>query len=305
MTYAPSGQQFEINFGEQHATIVEVGGGIREYRVGERDVLQPYALDQMCDGAHGAPLIPWPNRLGDGRYRFDGSDYQVALTEPDKRNAIHGFLHWRPWHAAEHQDDRVVMAATLFPLEGYPFALDVRIDYHLDDAGLTVVTTATNVGEQPGPYGCGQHPYLAAGAGLIDDCTLHLEADTRILTDPDRELPIGVERVDGTPYDFRDGRKLGDLKLDYAFADLHRDDEGRAWVRLVRADGHTVELWVDDTYPIVEIYTGDTLAADRRRRGMGTEPMTCPPNAFQTGERVIRLEPGASTNASWGVSLRC
>ncbi len=303
MNYAPSGRQFEIHCGEQHATIVEVGGGIRGYQIGGRDVLQPYALDQMCDGAHGAPLIPWPNRLGDGRYRFENSNYQVALTEPDKHNAIHGFLRWRPWHAVEQRRHRVVMATTLVPLEGYPFALDVRVDYGLDDAGLTVTTTATNIGDQPAPYGCGQHPYLSPGDGLIDDCTLYLDADTRILTDPRRELPIGVENVDGTPYDFRGGRRVGDLKIDYAFTDLHRDADGRAWVRLARTDGRVAELWVDDAYPIVEIYTGDTLAADRRRRGLGTEPMTCPPNAFQTGDRVIRLGPGASTSSSWGLSM--
>ena len=82
MTFAPSGRQFEISAGDQHATIVEVGGGIRSYRAGDRDVLQPYPPGQMCDGAHGTPLIPWPNRLADGRYRFGGTDHQVALTEP-------------------------------------------------------------------------------------------------------------------------------------------------------------------------------------------------------------------------------
>ena len=52
---------------------------------------------QLCDGAHGAPLIPWPNRLADGRYSFDGADHQLALTEPERHNAIHGLMRWRPW----------------------------------------------------------------------------------------------------------------------------------------------------------------------------------------------------------------
>ena len=161
----PSGTQFEIVHGEQHAVIVEVGGGIRAYDVGGVDVLQPYAVDQMCDGAHGAPLIPWPNRLGDGRYSFDGNDYQVALTEPEKQNAIHGFLRWRPWSCQENREDRLVMTTTLFPLEGYPFTLDVQVSYRLDETGLSVTTTATNLGDQPAPYACGQHPYLSAGGG--------------------------------------------------------------------------------------------------------------------------------------------
>ena len=213
----------------------------------------------MCDGAHGAPLIPWPNRLADGRYRFDGTDYQVALTEPDKHNAIHGFLHWRPWQPVEQAADRIAMAATLFPLQGYPFTLDVQIEYRLDGTGLTVTTTATNVGDQPCPYGCGQHPYLSPGDGLIDDCTLHLEAATRILTDPDRELPPAPSRSPAHPSTSAAARSSATCDVDYAFTDLDRDADGRAWVRLTGTDGRTVELWVDDAYPIIELYTGDTL----------------------------------------------
>ncbi|HET9170371.1 MAG TPA: hypothetical protein VFN97_13085 [Actinospica sp.] len=93
---APSGRQFQIAFGDQRATVVEVGGGIRAYRDGQRDVLHPYAVDAMADGAHGAPLVPWPNRLDGGRYSFDGADYRLALTEPEKNNAIHGLLRRRP-----------------------------------------------------------------------------------------------------------------------------------------------------------------------------------------------------------------
>lgn len=303
MTSAPSGQQFEISLGDQSATVVEVGGGIRRYSVGDRDVLEPYDLDQMCDGAHGAPLVPWPNRLADGTYRFDGSDHQVALTEPEKHNAIHGLLRWRPWQAVEHEPHRVAMVTTLFPMTGYPFTLDVRIDYRLDEAGLTVSTTAANLGSQTAPYGCGQHPYLSPGTGLVDECTLELAADTRIVTDPERQLPTGREPVDGTDYDFRQPRMLGAIRIDYPFTDLHRDPDGRAWVRLTGPDRHTAHLWVDEHHPIVEVFTGDTLSPDRRRRGLGTEPMTCPPNAFQTGEQLVHLEPGESVTTTWGASL--
>lgn len=267
-------------------------------------MLQPYPLDAKCDGAHGAPLIPWPNRLGDGRYRFDETDYQVALTEPEKGNAIHGFLHWRPWQAARESDSHMVMTTTLYPLQGYPFLLDLQIDYRLTEAGLTVTTTGTNNGDRACPYGCGQHPYLSPGDGLIDDCTLQLAAHTRIVTDPQRQLPIGTEDVAGTDYDFRAGRRISDLRVDYAFTDLDRDADGRAWVSLTGTDGRTAEVWVDEAYPNIEIYTADTLEAPRRRRGLGTEPMTCPPNAFQTGDGVIRLETGQTARAAWGARLR-
>jgi len=303
MSIAPSGAQYEISHADQHATVVEVGGGIRQYSRSGREVLNPYPEDAICDGAHGSPLIPWPNRLADGRYDFDGSSFQVALTEPTKGNAIHGFLRWRSWQAVEHTASSVTMATTLHPLSGYPFALAVEIRYSLGETGLVVTTKATNVGDRALPYGSGQHPYLSPGTGRIDDCELTLAAATRITTDEERQLPDGREAVAGTPYDFRTGRRLGRLAIDFAFTDLSRDESGRAWVRLRGGDGRTAQLWVDESYPLVELYTADTLAPERRRSGLGAEPMTCPPNAFASGEGVIRLEPGAETVSSWGASL--
>jgi aldose 1-epimerase len=300
----PSGEQLELRHGDQRAVVVEVGAGVRSYDVGDREVLQPYAVDAMCDGAHGAPLIPWPNRLADGQYSFDGVDHQVALTEPEKGNAIHGLVRWRSWTVADRTSDRVVMAAHLRPMQGYPFALDLEVAYDLGHDGLRVTTTATNVGDSACPYGHGQHPYLSPGAGqLLDGCSLELVADTRVDTDAERQLPTGRVPVAGSPYDFRSARPIGDLAVDYAFTDLSRDEQGRAWMRLTGQDGAVVGLWVDESYPYLEVFTGDTLAPPRRRRGLGAEPMTCPPNAFATGEDVLRLEPGTSVRTVWGVGL--
>ncbi|MBK5232935.1 MAG: aldose 1-epimerase family protein [Thermoleophilia bacterium] len=304
MTAPPSGDQIEITSGDQRATIVEVGGGIREYEVNGRAVLEPFPAAEMCDGAHGAPLIPWPNRMADGRYRFDGIEYQVDLTEPSKNNAIHGFFLWRPWQATEREVDRVIMSARLHPMPGYPFHLDFSIEYSLDEEGLRVTATAENTGDKACPYGHGQHPYLSPGSGLIDDCTLQLSGRTRIDTDPVRQLPTGKEPVAGTPFDFLEPRRLGTTEIDFAFTDLERDAAGRAWTRLGGTDGASAEIWVDESFPIMETYTGDTLHPDRARRGLGTEPMTCAPNGFNSGEGLLRLEPGGSATTVWGALLR-
>jgi aldose 1-epimerase len=300
----PSGEQFEIVRGDQRATIVEVGGGIREYVVRDRDVLDSYPLEEMCDGAHGMPLIPWPNRLRDGWYSFDGEAYQLALTEPSTGNAIHGLVRWRNWRPLERAPDRVVMGTRLHPLQGWPFPLDIAIAYSLADDGLTVETGLTNIGHRPCPVGWGQHPYLSAGPGWkVDECRLHLGAATRILTDPERQLPTGTEAISGTDRDFRAPRMLGSVSLDDAFTDLERDAQGLAWVILSCPDGHAVELWADRAYGVIQLYSGDTLAPPRRRLALAAEPMTCPPNALQSGEGIIRLAPGQSHSGRWGVRL--
>ena len=303
MSAVPSGQQFEIARGSQHATVVEVGGGIREYAVADRSVLESYPRESICDGGHGSPLIPWPNRLADGRYSFDGADYQVELSEPARHNAIHGFMRWRSWRASEHTPSRVVMSAQLHPMPGYPFALDLSIAYELNDVGLTVLTSATNVGEAACPYGTGQHPYLSPGSGSVDSCTLQLPACTRIVTDDSSGIPVRCESVDGTPFDFRNPRAIGGAQLDTGFTDLLRDEHGGTVTRLTGTDGMCVELWMDERYRFLQVYTGDKLGQSRRRTGLAVEPMTCPSNAFQSGEGLLRIEPGQCVSTSWGVGL--
>ncbi len=298
----PSGAQHRIQHRDQHATLVEVGGGVREYAVDGRDVLEPYDVGAMCDGAHGAVLAPWPNRLGDGRYTFDGAEHQLTLTEPSTRCAIHGLLRWSSWTADRHDEASVTLSARVHPQPGYPFDLLVEVTYALDDDGLTVTTRATNLGARPCPYGSGQHPYVSAG-GTLDDCVAVLPAATRITTDPERQLPTGTEPVAGTPYDLRAGRSLAGVRLDDAFTDLERDDAGVARASLTGAEGRTRELWVGPGYGYLQAFTGETLAPSRRRTGLAVEPMTCPPNAFVTGEAVQRIEPGGSTTATWGARL--
>lgn len=303
MAPAPSGQQFPIAHGSLRATIVEVGGGIRELHDGRRALLEPYALGDICDGAHGAVLAPWPNRLADGRYTFQGTQQQLALSEPARHNAIHGLLRWSPWRALEHEPHRVLMGARIHPQTGYPFDLDITVEYSLSQDGLTVKTSARNLGEGDCPFGAGHHPYLSPGSGLIDACILELPASTLIAVDPQRQLPTGRQPIADGPLDFRSPRPIGATPIDSPLTDLLRDADGLARARLTAGDGSCVELWVDRGYRVLEVFTGDTLAPARRRRGLAVEPMTCPPDALRSGEDLIVLAPGQETVASWGARL--
>jgi galactose mutarotase-like enzyme len=299
----PSGDQIELRHGDQRAVVVEVGGALRAYEAGGRALLDGYAEDEMCPSARGQALIPWPNRLRDGSYRFDGEELQLPLTEPGSHNAIHGLVRWEPWTAGDRAPGRVRMEHVLHPRDGYPFTLQLAIEYALGDDGLTVRTTATNTGTRRAPYGAGAHPYLTAGTPVIDPCELRAPGAVRMLTD-DRGIPTGEEPVDGTPYDFREPRTLGGLELDTGFAQLQRDADGRARVRLAAPEGGpAVTLWQDEGYAYLMLFTGDSLPdASRRRGGLGVEPMTCAPNAFASGDGLRVLEPGERFSATWGIT---
>jgi aldose 1-epimerase len=297
----PSGEQIEIASGDQRATIVEVGGGLRSFSKSGRDLLDGYPVHEMASAGRGQVLIPWPNRLQDGRYEFDGCGHQLPLSEPETHTAIHGLVRWARWSVAERGPDRVVMEHVPAPRPGYPFMLYIAIDYGLSEHGLEVTTTATNRGDTACPYGCGAHPYLTLGTPSVDTATLHAPAATVLVTD-ERGLPVGATAVEGTEYDFRKPTLVGATRLDHAFTDLARGDDGRARVVLRdQKSGAGVTLWVDDAYPYLMLFTGDPLP-DVNRRSLAVEPMTCPPNAFRTGEAVIRLEPGRSVVSRWGIA---
>ena len=278
---------------------MEVGGGLRTYRAGGRELLDGYAADEQCPSGRGQVLIPWPNRLEDGSYEFDGRRHQAPLDELEARNAIHGLVRWAGWSVGEREPCRVVMEHLLHPRPGYPFSLAIAIEYALSDDGLSVTTTATNVGSDPCPYGCGAHPYFTLGTPTVDSLVLTAPARA-VLTSDERGLPTGRSAVDATEFDFRQPREIGATRLDHCFTDLEREG-GRARVELRSPDGSGLAVWMDEAYSYVMLFTGDPLP-DVDRRSIAVEPMTCPPNAFRTGEALIRLEPGRSFTSTWGIT---
>lgn len=297
---APSGEQIEIVHGGQRAVVVEVGGGLREYTVGGRHLLDGYGPDEMSSSGRGQVLIPWPNRIQDGLYSFDGQEHQLPVNDVEEQDAIHGLVRWGSWIAGDRAENRVVMEHALHPQPGYPFSLALSIEYELSDAGLRVRTTAVNRGPQPCPYGSGNHPYLALSEALVDSLTLRLPARTLLRSD-ERGIPVERLPVGGTDYDFRRPRAIGATVLDHAFTDLERGEDGRARVELWDPDeGNELTLWVDETHSYLMVFSGDPLP-DVNRRSLAVEPMTCPPNAFRTGEDLVRLEPGQSFTSSWGI----
>jgi aldose 1-epimerase len=299
---APTGEQVELVHGDQRAVVVEVGGGLRAYAAGQRELLDGYDVDAMSTSGRGQLLIPWPNRLQDGRYEFDGRRHQLALSEPEHGNAIHGLVRWTRWFVREREADRVLLEHVLHPQPGYPFSLALEVEYALAADGLSVRTTATNIGVDACPYGAGVHPYLTVGTPSVDAAILTSPGATVIRSD-DRGLPVGTDPVERTPFDFRRARAIAATALDHAFTDLERGDDGLARVELRHPDGSGVVLWVDEGYRYLMLFTGDPLP-DVGRRSLAVEPMTCPPNAFRTGESLVRLEPGETHTARWGLTPR-
>lgn len=301
MSILPTGEQHEISFADQTAVITEVGATLRRYTVGDRHLIHGFEADSTVSGGRGQNMIPWPNRIRDGRYVFDGVEQQLALTEPARSNASHGLARYVPWTIIDQQPDQVTHRVRIFAQPGWPGVLDSEITHQLSEDGLTVTVRATNVGSIPVPFGYAAHPYLTVGETTVDETELCVPAAQYAVVD-DQLIPVSVESVDGTDKDLRNGPRLGSRLFDMAMTDLVADRDGRWKVRLSRGDRTTI-LWGDESMRWVQVFTGGPY----RDRGVAVEPMTCGANAYNEGPTeadLIRLSPGADFVASWGIYER-
>jgi aldose 1-epimerase len=310
-----SGRQLRIAFGGYEAVIASVGASLRSLTFEDRDLVVPFEADEVRPGYRGTTLAPWPNRIVDGRYEFGGVEHQLALTEPARGQALHGLLSWAEYADRVIEDDRVVLVAVIEPQTGYPFRVEVETEYRLDENGLQQSVTARNLGADAAPWGTGPHPYLVASRSLsersktkrqapaVDAWTLLLPASEVLTVTPDRLSPVAVEPVSEHPeWDFQSARPIGDVFIDHAFTGLTRTD-GIATVELRAADGTGVAMTWDERCPWVQIHTADNPGFDDIHRiGLAVEPMTCPPDAFNSGIDLVVLEPGAEHSAGWRIA---
>jgi aldose 1-epimerase len=297
-----SGEQIEIAYGADRAVIATVGATLRTYTAGNRAVLDGFGADEVCPDGRGQILMPWPNRIADGRYEFAGRNHQLAIDEPALGHAIHGLARWGEWRPDHRTADRVCLVHRLCARPGYPFPLELQVEYRLSLSGLTVTYLVRNVGTTSCPFGVGAHPYFVFPHAASEEVELCVRAASFLEVDA-RSIPTKRCAVAGSPLDFRRPRPIGDARIDHAFTDLERDPAGVADV-VLRHGSQSIRIWQDRLLAFVQVYTGDTLPNQTRRRtSVAVEPMSCAPNAFNSGDGLRILAPAETFEARWGIAV--
>lgn len=272
------------------------------------DIILGYAHKADKLGGQGDVLIPFPGRVGGGKYTFDGQDYQMELNDADGPNAIHGFVRKVDWTTESTSAGEVVYSYVLEENSraGYPFGLKTKIKYQVDSQGVTCTYSIENIGSAPAPVAAGFHPYFTVGDEWVDESILTLPMNTMLEFD-DHLIPTGrLLSLNGSLYDFRFPRPIGDLKINSCFCDPIHDENGRTNFTLESPKtGRKVTVWTDQAIAYVVLYTGDVLPDRMRRRGLAIEPMTCGSDAFNHPDwGLVALNPGAVTSGQWGVKTQ-
>jgi len=298
----PVGRLYELARGRQRAVVAGVSATLLSWRSDGEELLLTHSADSIGEGYMGKTILPWPNRIDHGRYTFGGKEYFVPINEPGRDTALHGLLSFTEWTPVRHTRDRVVLETQQHPHYGYPFHLRFRVEYRLDAHGVTNTLTAENIGSGPAPFGTANHTYIRAASGKLDGMDLELGASTYYVVN-DRLIPIGTAPVEGTPYDFRQRRTVGATVMDTAFRDLRRGPDGLAVVGFTRPGGQNVRLWMDSGYDYLQVYTDDFPQGHPPRSGLTVEPVSCAPNAFNTGDGLVTIDRGGHWRGTWGLRV--
>jgi aldose 1-epimerase len=301
-------ESYRLTSGRYRAEIASTGAGLRMLEFDNSPMTETWEMGAKPPLSAGLVLAPWPNRVADGKFTFDGVENELEITEPSRNNASHGFVRRVDWTLVERTPARVEQSVEVGLHKGWPYALTVTVAHELTEDGLVVTATAKNTGATDAPYGMGFHTFLRVGDVPLDDCTLEFSAGTRLQLDPVRNLPNGPSvPTAGSEYAFHEPRLLKDVWLDTPFSAEVPDEDGKARHYLRAPDGTATVLWTDREFDWVQVFTADPAhdqAYPDRGRALAVEPMTCPPDAFNSAIDLLVLKPGESWSGSWGMEHR-
>lgn len=282
------------------------------------DVL--YAAPNLFDDSRptrsGIPvLFPFPNRIRDGRFTWDGKTYQLPLQDSTKKNSIHGFACRHPWRIVDQgaNDDQAWVTGEFHAAKDAPEDLKlwpadhrIRLTIRLSEHRLRVSARIDNPDQKPLPFGLGYHPYfrtpLLPGARK-EDCFVQVHA-SRFWELVDN-LPTGkLEPVDAAR-NLTQPRRVTELSLD----DVLRSDAAAQGDRLVEVgsmrqdpSGTTLRLRVSPAFrelvvftPVhgdafcIEPYTCLTDAINLQQKGVDAGLMVLPPGGSWSGDIELEL----------------
>ncbi|CAB4600158.1 unannotated protein [freshwater metagenome] len=287
-----------ISHGEYTSEISTMGAALTSLSFAGSNLIEKRTHPRYFSGEI---LAPWPNRIEDGKYSFRDLGYVLPINEVTRNTALHGLVFDKPWQVISQEQDQITLGITIDDHEIYPGILELEIHYKLEDLGLLSTLTATNCGDSAIPYGASTHPYISVpGLESVNDFMLQLGASHVLLTDDERYLPTDLVDVVANGFDFRSGRIIGEQFINHAFLqdpDLPRE------ILVTSQSGKGVLISFSENAKWIQIHTADRDGGEDSRRVLAVEPMTCPPDAFNSGIDLIELLPGESHELSWRIKV--
>ena len=251
-------------------------------------------------GHKSSKMFPFPNRIKDGKYKFNNNEFQLPINHVKENHAIHGFVFNKKFKIVETKIEDHFASVTLKyiykgEITGYPFEFEITIINSLiDGEGFKCQTDVKNIGKLDMIMGDGWHPYLKFDK-KVNDLFLTIPESDRIEVD-DRMIPTG-NIIDYN--DFAVSSKIGDTSFDTGFYIKNQNEICKTEIYNPEAD---IKLIISqetggNKYNYLQIYIPPS------RDSIAIEPMTCNTNAFNNKQGLITFKPNEQFEAWYGVQL--
>lgn len=241
--------------------------------------------------AHKSSLLfPFPNRLKDGQFEFEGQQYSFEHNDYGRPNALHGFISDKHFQLKAQTNQSL---SFIYSYEGndpsYPFPFKLEVAYTLYELELNIELEITNTGGGDMPCGFGWHPYFSADLSP-DSTRLKLPNLSKIHVD-ERLIPNGEE---SPMKGYEEFRSIAGEEFDNCFR-LERIQE-RNSVFLNYPKLATVEIWQGHNFPFLQLFKVDDQA-------IAIEPMSCGIDALNSKEGLKVLSPQQEWALTMGLKI--
>ncbi len=296
--------------GEFVAILPEYGALIQELVLANRDHIYPI-IDGVAENElpgnmwyKSALLFPFPGRIKDGQYAFEGKEYHLPINETGRNSALHGLIADKPFQVLEADSSTDYARLKLHyeyngQHEGYPFPFDFTVTYTLAER-FQMEVAAQNTGNTNLPMGFGWHSYFKTGT-VVDKLRLVLSSQKYHELDA-FVVPTGIiKELDGfTSYSFLQGGNLiGNYEFDHGFT---VDDSQAVVETLIHDSEQNVTICL--LQPRSDGFDYTQVFAPSHRNSIAVEPQTCMANVFNNGLGLKILAPGDRWSGSVTIHLR-
>lgn len=270
--------------------LADYGAALNSYQFNGKEFVQGYQniTETQTQKYKGVILAPFPNRIANAKFSFEGNDFELPINRPKEGLALHGFLYNQPFEILQHEEKFIVLQYNYTnTFSAFPFLFTLIVAYELLDSGeLKIKTVVKNTGEKIMPFGVGWHPYFVIDDSIDTMCLKMLACDKMELKNN-----IPTEKLEC----FLTENKSLNLK-EYHFDDCFVFNQPEIKFQLV---GQKYQLNINaksaNNYPYFQIYTPKT------RDSIAIEPMSCAPNAFNNKIGLLEIGVGQSYSFEYNI----
>ena len=264
------------------------GGSLLELKLLDKTIISSENVTRTKHVFNSSILFPFVNRMEKGSFKFHGNHYSFPINEPDRNNALHGFVYDKHFNfAGQEIEDKKVKVTLVYsetrPIDGFPFKYNLKLEYVLTEKALQLNVEIINQDQLEFPFNLGWHPYFKTDD--LYNSQLKINSQKKLLVN-DKMIPNGEKQISWNGF-----LKIEDKTFDDCFVLNSNAIE-------LKTPVYHFEFNFSTNENFLQIYTPDD------RKSIAIEPQTAPANSFNSKTGLKILKPKEKYCLTWSINLK-